>query len=175
MSEDTTLDQSMVNEQQPDKAQENPSSENVGQLIYEAKKHRQDKAKLRDELETLKNQAKENDELELKEKEEYKALSERISQERDEYKLKADEFDKFQQEFRSNLIDTLSDEQKEIATDLPLNKLQKFVDMNKARPVATQESSSTKMALEKDAWKDMNQSDRRQNWSTIVDTYKNKS
>lgn len=175
MSEDTTLDQSMVNEQQPDQAQENPSSENVGQLIYEAKKHRQDKAKLREQLEAFQNQAKESDELKLKENEEYKALSERISQERDEYKLKADEFEKFQQEFRSNLLENLSDEQKEIAVDLPLNKLQKFVDMNKVRPIATQESSSTKMALEKDAWKDMNQSDRRQNWGTIVDTYRNKS
>ena len=123
MSEDTTLDQSLVNEQQSDKTQENPSSENVGQLIYEAKKHRQDKAKLREELDSLKSNISQNDELELKKKEEYKALSERLSQERDEYKLKADEFDTFQEEFRSNLIDTLSDEQKEIVTDLPLNKL----------------------------------------------------
>ena len=89
--------------------------------------------------------------------EEYKELSERLSLERDQYKVKADEFDNFQKDARSNLLDGLSDEQKVIAEELSISKLQKFVDLNKARPVATQESTSTKMALEKDAWKDMDQ------------------
>jgi hypothetical protein len=175
MSEDTTLDQELVTEQKSDPAQETPSSESFGKLVYEAKKHRQEKAKLREELEVLKAETKERDELELKKKEEYKELSERLSLERDEYKVKADEFDNFQKDTRSNLLNGLSDEQKVIAEELSISKLQKFVDLNKARPVATQESTSTKMALEKDAWKDMDQKDRRKNWNTIVETYKNKS
>lgn len=176
MSEDTTLDQNMVTEAESEPTQETPSSDNIGSLVYEAKKHRQEKAKLREELNDLKAIIKASDEAKLKEQEKYKELSESLSQERDAYKAKADEFDSFQQEFRSNLLENLSDDQKVIAEDLSLSKLQKFVDLNKVqKPVATQESSSTKMALEKNAWKDMDQSDRRKNWSTIVETYKNKS
>lgn len=175
MSEDTRLDQDMVNEKpEPVPAQETKSDSNIGELVYEAKKHRQDKAKLREENESLKAQLREIDENTLKEQEKYKELSERLSQERDQFKVKADEYDKFQSEMRSNLMERLSDEQKEIASDLPLAKLQKYVDMNvKVKPVATQESASTKMSLEKDAFKDMSKSERRQNWKTIVDNYRN--
>lgn len=174
MSQDTTLDQNLVTENESEEIQET-SSDNIGQLVYEAKKHRQDKAKLRQELDELKAVIQKADEDKLREKEEYKELSDRLSQERDTYKAKADEFDKFQEELRSNLLEGLSDDQKVIAEDLSLSKLQKFVDLNAQRkPVATQETVSTKMALEKDAWKDMNQSDRRKNWSTIVETYKQK-
>ena len=92
-----------------------------------------------------------------------------------DYKVKAEEYDKFKQETRSNLLENLSEDEKVIAEDLSLSKLQKFVDMNKAsKPAATQESSSTKMALEQDAWKDMDQKGRRKNWNVIVDSYKNK-
>ena len=175
MSEDTTLDQAVNENQESDQIQENQSSDNIGELVYEAKKHRQDKAKIRKELDELKAQVKVRDENELKEKEEYKELSERLSQERDDYKVKAEEYDKFKQETRSNLLENLSEDEKVIAEDLSLSKLQKFVDMNKAsKPAATQESSSTKMALEKDAWKDMDQKGRRKNRDVIVDTYKNK-
>ena len=175
MSEDTTLDQAVNENQESDQIQENQSSDNIGELVYEAKKHRQDKAKIRKELDELKAQVKVRDENELKEKEEYKELSERLSQESDDYKVKAEEYDKFKQETRSNLLENLSEDEKVIAEDLSLSKLQKFVDMNKAsKPAATQESSSTKMALEKDAWKDMDQKGRRKNWDVIVDTYKNK-
>jgi len=173
MSEDTTLEQNTLNETVESEPTQENKSEGIGNLVYEAKKHRQDKAKLREENATLKAQLKEIDENKLKEKEEYKALSERLSQERDDYKVKADEYDNFQKDLRTNLLEGLSDEQKEIASDLPLPKLQKFVDMNKVtRPVATQESASTKMNLEQDAWKDMDQSDRRKNWKNIVDSYK---
>jgi hypothetical protein len=175
MSEDNILDQNTVTEAESEPTQETQSSDNIGQLVYEAKKHRQEKAKLREELSDLKATIKATDEAKLVEQEKYKELSESLSQERDTYKAKADEFDNFQKEFRSNLLEGLSDDQKVIAEDLSLNKLQKFVDLNSAKPVATQESTSTKMALEKDAWKDMNQSDRRKNWSTIVETYKQKS
>ena len=83
MSEDTTLDQAVNENQESDQIQENQSSDNIGELVYEAKKHRQDKAKIRKELDELKAQVKVRDENELKEKEEYKELSERLSQERD--------------------------------------------------------------------------------------------
>ena len=46
-----------------------------------------------------------------KEQEKYKELSERLSQERDQFKVKADEYDKFQSEMRSDLMERLSDEQ----------------------------------------------------------------
>tara|TARA_R100000734_G_scaffold15571_1_gene11711 strand:- start:1399 stop:1929 length:531 start_codon:yes stop_codon:yes gene_type:complete len=175
MSEDKTLGQDMTTDQpESEPTQETKSDNNIGELVYEAKKHRQDKAKLREENASLKAQLKDIDEAQLKEKEQYKELSERLSQERDQYKVKADEYDNFQSEMRSNLMERLSDEQKEIASDLPLAKLQKFVDMNvKAKPVATQESASTKMSLEKDAFKDMDKNERRQNWKTIVDNYRN--
>jgi len=174
MSQDNTLDQNMVTEKESEPTQETSSSDNIGQLVYEAKKHRQEKAKLREELNDLRATIKATDEAKLVEQEKYKELSESLSQERDTYKAKADEFDSFQKEFRSNLLESLSDDQKVIAEDLSLTKLQKFVDLNNVKPVATQESTSTKMALEKDAWKDMNQSDRRKNWGTIVETYKQK-
>ena len=76
-------------------------------------------------------------------------------------------------EMRSNLMEKLSDEQKEIATDLPLNKLQKFVDMNvKEKPAATQESASTNMNLQQEPFTDMSKDKRRKNWKSIVDSYK---
>jgi len=174
MSEDKALGQEMVNDQvESDSTQETKSDNKIGELVYEAKKHRQDKAKLREELISVKAQLKDIDEAQLKEKEQYKELSERLSQERDTYKSKADEYDNFQGEMRSNLMEKLSDEQKEIATDLPLNKLQKFVDMNvKEKPAATQETASTNMNLQQEPFTDMSKDQRRKNWKSIVDSYK---
>ena len=55
MSEDKALDQNMVNDQvESEPTQETKPDNNIGELVYEAKKHRQDKAKLREELEVLK-------------------------------------------------------------------------------------------------------------------------
>ena len=88
MSEDTTLDQNMVTEAESEPTQETPSSDNIGSLVYEAKKHRQEKAKLREELNDLKAIIKASDEAKLKEQEKYKELSESLSQERDAYKAK---------------------------------------------------------------------------------------
>lgn len=175
MSEDKALDQNVVNDQQESEpTQETKSDNNIGELVYEAKKHRQDKAKLREEVSSLKAQLKDIDEAQLKEKEQYKELSERLSQERDQYKSKADEYDSFQSEMRSNLMERLSDEQKEIASDLSLSKLQKFVDMNvKAKPVATQESASTNMNLQQEPFTEMTKDKRRKNWKNIVESYKN--
>ena len=176
MSEDKTLDQAVNETQEPVQAKENQQSDNIGDLVYEAKKHRQDKAKLRQELDELKANIKQRDENELKEKEEYKELSERLSQERDEFKVKAEEYDKFKQETRSSLLEGLSEEEKVIAEDLSLSKLQKFVEMKKeSKPVATQESSAGTMALDQDPFKDMNQSERRKNWSKIVHNYSKNS
>ena len=172
MSEDTTLDQNMVNDKKESEPTQENQPESIGNLVYEAKKHRQDKAKLREENDSLKAQLRDIDESKLKEKEEYKALSERLSQERDQYRVKADEYESFQTEMRSNLLENLSDEQKEIASDLSLSKLQKFADMNKVKPVATQESTSTKATFAKDAWKDMDQKERRSSWGKIVESYK---
>jgi len=90
MSEDTTLDQNMVTEAESEPTQETPSSDNIGQLVYEAKKHRQEKAKLREELDGLKATIKATDEAKLVEQEKYKELSESLSQERDIYKAKAE-------------------------------------------------------------------------------------
>ena len=105
MSEDKALDQNVVNDQQESEpTQETKSDNNIGELVYEAKKHRQDKAKLREEVSSLKAQLKDIDEAQLKENEKYKELSERLSQERDQYKSKADEYDSFQSEMRSNLV-----------------------------------------------------------------------
>lgn len=71
-------------------------------------------------------------------------------------------------------MERLSDEQKEIASDLSLSKLQKFVDMNvKAKPVATQESASTNMNLQQEPFTEMTKDKRRKNWKNIVESYKN--
>ena len=68
MSEDKTLGQDMTTDQpESEPTQETKSDNKIGELVYEAKKHRQDKAKLREENESLKAQLREMDENTLKE------------------------------------------------------------------------------------------------------------
>ena len=75
MSEDKTLGQDMTTDQpESEPTQETKSDNKIGELVYEAKKHRQDKAKLREENESLKAQLREIDENTLKEQEKYKEL-----------------------------------------------------------------------------------------------------
>ena len=151
------------------------SSADVGQLIADAKKYRHQRQEAEAKVKELQGQLDEKDEVEMQKNNEWQDLATKYKSERDEYKSQAEEGAQIKESVRKDLLNQLSDEDKEFAIDLDTSKLQKFVTRSFNRKVNTNESYSTPMPDRSvNPFAEMNKDERQRNWSKVLSNYAKK-
>jgi len=151
------------------------SSADVGQLIADAKKYRHQRQEAEAKVKELQGQLDEKDEVEMQKNNEWQDLATKYKSERDEYKSQAEEGAQIKESVRKDLLNQLSDEDKEFAIDLDTSKLQKFVTRSFNQKVKTNESYSTPMTDRSvNPFAEMNKDERQRNWSKVLSNYAKK-
>ena len=151
------------------------SSAEVGQLIADAKKYRHQRQQAEAKVKDLQDQLDAREEAEMQKNNEWQDLATKYKSERDEYKSQAEEGQKVKEAVRKDLLDQLTDEDREFAIDLPTEKLQKFVARSFNQKVKTNESYSTPMPDKGvNPFKSMTKDERQGNWSKVLSNYAKK-
>lgn len=141
----------------------------------------------RDELKPYKSKVEEYEELikqaqdeKLKENEDYKTLLDNKERELAELKKQKDEVSEYKTKFedldkslRDSFLSQLPDDLKEYAEDLSTVKLQKFVELNKAKTVGmdTGRAGKGKISIEGKKWGDFTSAELQTLYETDVDLY----
>ena len=147
----------------------------VNSLIYESKKYRKRSQEAEAKLQELQAKLNEQEEQRMQKNSEWQELANKYKSERDEYKTLAEEGQQIKEAVRKDLLDQLSDEDKEFAIDLSTDKLQKFVTRQFNGKVRTNEAYSTPMAEKKvNAFAEMDKDERQRNWSKVIQNYMRK-
>jgi hypothetical protein len=151
------------------------TSSEVGQLIADAKKYRTQRQAAEARIKELQDQLDAREEAEMQKNNEWQDLATKYKSERDEYKSQAEEGQKVKEAVRKDLLDQLTDEDREFAIDLSTEKLQKFVARSFNQKVKTNESYSTPMPDKGvNPFKSMTKDERQGNWSKVLSNYAKK-
>ena len=178
---DVQKEQEVVKVEETKQEAETSTQDNTGDLIAESKKYRQRAQTAEAELKELKEKQKLQEQQQLEEKEEFKTLYESVKTENEALKPKVEMFEMQEKQRREHLLSQLSEEEQEIYTDLPTNKLEKHIERlgNKKVQIkdAKEVTSSGKFASAT-KFKDLTKEDRdeaRKNpalWKQFVEGYK---
>lgn len=163
-SEDSAVESKETNNEMSD----------VGGLIQESKKYRLRAQESESKVKQLEEQIANSESEKLKEQENWRELATKFEEENKSLKQLAEEGQKLQSAIRQDLMDKLSEEDREIAEDLSTDKLQKYVSRAfYNNQVKTNESSPGQMPdTSKNPWKDMDHTERRGAWDKILSKYR---
>jgi hypothetical protein len=151
------------------------ASAEIGTLIADAKKYRHQRQEAEAKVKELQDQLNVNQEAEMQKNNEWKDLATKYKSERDEYKSQAEEGLQIKESVRKDLLNQLSDEDREFAIDLSTSKLQKFVKRSINQTVKTNESYSTPMPDSSvNPFVDMTKEQRQGNWGKVIQNYAKK-
>ena len=155
--------------------QESDDTSSVNSLIADAKKYRTQRQAAEARIKELQGQLDAREEAEMKKNNEWQDLATKYKSERDEYKSQAEEGLQIKESVRKELLNQLSDEDREFAIDLPTEKLQKFVTRSSNQTVKTNESYSTPMPDRSvNPFAEMTKEQRQSNWSKVLSNYAKK-
>jgi len=150
------------------------SNENsaLSTAIADAKKYRHQRQELEKTVTALQDKMTQRDEAEMQKNNEWKDLATKYKSERDEYKSLAEEGKALKESTRKNLLDQLSDDDKEFAIDLSTEKLTKFVARQAKIKVETNEAYSRPMPDTKvNPFTEMKKEQRQNNWGKVLENY----
>ena len=155
--------------------QESDDTSSVNSLIADAKKYRTQRQAAEARIKELQGQLDDREEAEMQKNNEWQDLATKYKSERDEYKSQAEEGLQIKESVRKELLNQLSDEDREFAIDLPTEKLQKFVTRSSNQTVKTNESYSTPMPDRSvNPFAEMTKEQRQSNWSKVLSNYAKK-
>jgi chromosome segregation ATPase len=144
----------------------------LSNAIADAKKYRHQRQELEKTVTALQDKMTQRDEAEMQKNNEWKDLATKYKSERDEYKSLAEEGKALKESTRKNLLDQLSDDDKEFAIDLSTEKLTKFVARQAKIKVETNEAYSRPMPDTKvNPFTEMKKEQRQNNWGKVLENY----
>ena len=148
-------------------------STDVGALIAESKKYRKRSQDDRAEIAELKKIIAKNEERELKEKEDFKTLYEKVASENKSLASIANKWNKYESSKRESLLEQHPEEERESLKDLPLDTLE-FVTskINNIKPNAPQVVGQTKQPKLEKSFSEMSNTEKSANWQSILKAYK---
>jgi len=152
--------------------QDSQDNSALSQAIADAKKYRHQRQELEKTVKDLQDKMNEAEEVKMQKNNEWKDLATKYKSERDEYKSLAEEGKALKDATRKNLLDQLSDDDKEFAIDLPTEKLSKFVARQAKIKIETNEAFSRPMPENKvNPFQEMTKKQRQSNWSKVLENY----
>jgi len=151
------------------------ASAEVGQLIADAKKYRKQRQEADAKVKDLQTKLSEHEEANMRKNSEWQELATKYKSERDEYKSQAEEGQKVKEMVRKDLLNQLSDEDREFAIGMETDKLQKFVNRSSNQKAKTNESYSTPMPdRSANPFVEMTKEQRQRNWGKVIQNYAKK-
>ena len=164
MSEEKTIETDV--KQEPDTQVENnvPISR-LNEVISE-------RNQLRENLESFKTKEEEDRRAKLREEEKWQELNAELSKEIESYKPYKDKWEDMDARLREGALAQLPESKREkfanIDTDVLLNIVEEFTDVEKVNPPDNKGTIPTKNIGD---WTNMSGDDRRRNWNTILESY----
>ena len=164
MSEETTIETD-VKQEAVTKDENNVPLSRLNEVISE----RND---LRDALESFKSKEEESKRAKLVEEEKWQELNAELSKEIESYKPYKDKWEDMDARLREGALAQLPESKREkfanIDTDVLLNIVEEFTDVEKVNPPDNKGTIPTKNIGD---WTNMSGDDRRRNWNTILESY----
>ena len=143
-------------------------------VIAESKKYRKRSQAAEARVAELEAQINSFETDKLKEKEEFKALYEKVSVENKSNKALADKWTNYEATKREQLLQQVPDEEKAEWNDSPLNLLEKYVSKaNSTQPQNPDHvvAKTRDLNIKSENWASMDSETRRNNWSDIVNSF----
>ena len=167
------VEKAVAQEAAAEQPQDQPTNPEVGDLIAESKKYRARSQKAEAELAQMQKQAEAQRTKELEAKKEWQTLAEERAARIAELEPVVEQAMKEEADMREQLLSDFSIEDRETFGDLPMAKLRalhgKIIQQPRI-PIANNPAVPAN-ELQED-WTKMNDSDRKKNWSKIIDGYK---
>ena len=154
----------------------NDSTDNSA-LIAESKKYRKRSQEAEARLAELESKLAKAEDAKLKEKEDFKALYEKVSSENESLSANAEKWSKYEETKRATLIEQHPEDDREALVGLPLDTLEYVtskINSSKANAPEVVGNPRGKKELPAD-WTKMSADDLKENWDDIVANARNKS
>jgi len=167
------VEKAVAQEAAAEQPQDQPTNPEVGDLIAESKKYRARSQKAEAELAQMQKQAEAQRTKELEAKKEWQTLAEERAARIAELEPVVERAMKEEADMREQLLADFSIEDREVFGDLPMSKLRalhgKIIQQPRI-PIANNPAVPANELPED--WTKMNDSDRKKNWSKIIEGYK---
>ena len=161
-----------VSEQPTPEAQ--TDSTDVSALIAESKKYRKRSQEAEARLSELEKKLESAEEAKLKEKEDFKALYEKVSSDNESLSQNADKWNKYEENRRNTLLESVPEEERERLKDLDLDTLEYVTGkINSSKPNAPEVVGNARghKEMPKD-WTKLSADELKDNWDDIVNSAK---
>ena len=146
------------------------SSPDVGALIAESKKYRSRAQDAEARIAKMEKTLKKAEETKLKEKEDFKALYEKVSSENESLSKTAERWNKYEETRRASLLEKHPEEERESLVNLPLDTLEFVTNkINGAKANAPEVAGNPRGTKEypKD-WTNLDPKEAKSNWAEIL-------
>ena len=173
--ENSEVESNTVSEQPTVVADDN--STDVRGLILENKKYRQRSQEAEERLATLEKKLASAEEAKLKEKEDFKALYEKVSSDNESLTANAQKWNKYEDNRRNNLLESVPEEERERLAALDLDTLEYVTNkVTSSKPNAPEVVGKPRghKELPKD-WTKLSSDELKENWDDIVNQARNRS
>ena len=171
MSEDKT--QAATEAVSESSATETTQDSSNEQYIAESKKYRKRAQDAESRLVKLEKQFAKQEEVKLKEKEDFKTLYEQASSKIDNLTANAEKWTKYEEVKRETLIESHPEEDRESLSRLDLETLEYVTTkVNNIKPNAPEVIGKARDSMNMKPLKQMTEDERRDNWTNIVKQYK---
>tara|TARA_R100001463_G_scaffold66729_1_gene120345 strand:- start:2682 stop:3254 length:573 start_codon:yes stop_codon:yes gene_type:complete len=167
------VEKAVAQEAVAEQTQDQPTNPEVGDLIAESKKYRARSQKAEAELAEMQKKAEAQRTKELEAKKEWQTLAEERAARLSELEPIVERAMKDEADMREQILNDFSIEDRETFGDLPMAKLRalhgKIVQQPKI-PIANNPAVPANEVQED--WTKMSDTDRKKNWSKIIDQYR---
>ena len=168
MSQENSEVESNTVSEQPT-VETNDSSTDIKGLVLENKKYRQRSQEAEERLAKLEKKLASAEEAKLKEKEDFKALYEKVSSENESLTANAQKWNKYEDNRRNALLESAPEEERERLAGLDLDTLEYITGkINNVKPNMPEVVGRTRDLQPQKPYADMTDAERKQNWADIV-------
>ena len=168
MSQENSQEVSETVSEQPT-TETTDNSTDVSSLVAESKKYRKRSQDAEARLAELEKKLASAEEAKLKEKEDFKALYEKVSSENETLSATAQKWNKYEENRRNTLLETAPEEERERLAGLDLDTLEYVTGkINNEKPNMPEVVGRTRNVQPQKPYSSMTEDERRLNWADIV-------
>ena len=168
MSQENSQVASETVSEQPTQETTNNSTD-VSSLVAESKKYRKRSQDAESRLAELENKLASAEEAKLKEKEDFKALYEKVSSENESLTANAQKWNKYEENRRNTLLESAPEEERERLAGLDLDTLEYVTSkINNEKPNMPEVAGRARNNMPQKPYAQMTDAEKKANWNNIV-------
>ena len=172
MSQENSQVESNTVSEQPT-VETNDSSTDIKGLVLENKKYRQRSQEAEERLAKLEKKLASAEEAKLKEKEDFRALYEKVSSENESLSSNAQKWNKYEENRRSTLLESVPETERERLVSLDLDTLEYVTGkINNIKPNAPEVVGNPRGVKKTKHFTEMTAQEKRENWADVINNYK---